>query len=52
MTQDLQGHATPPNMPVTQFHRMCIRCGQRLARVRYSIKAQADICQPHCPTDD
>lgn len=48
MTQDLSGHAAPPNLP-TEFFLMCTRCGRRSSRVRYSMRAQTNICQPNCP---
>jgi hypothetical protein len=48
MTQDLRGHATPPNLP-TKFHLMCTRCGRRTDKVKFSLRAKANICQPNCP---
>lgn len=51
MTQDLRGHATPPNMPVTKFHLMCTRCGIRKSTVKFSLRAKANICQPSCKTN-
>lgn len=51
MTQDLRGHAAPPNLP-SEFHLMCTRCGQRRRIVRYSMRLGANICQPKCPTED
>jgi hypothetical protein len=48
MTQDLRGHTKPPNLP-TEFHRMCTRCGRRTAKVKFSLRVGANICQPNCP---
>lgn len=48
MTQDLRGAATPPNLPKL-FGLICTRCGQRNSKVKYSARAEANICQPSCP---
>jgi hypothetical protein len=49
MTQDLRGAAAPTNMPTTEFHLICTRCGQRTSKVRFSIRTGSNICQPKCP---
>lgn len=51
MTQNLRGSLVPPNLPSVEFHLMCTRCGVRDRKVKFSLRAQANICQPSCKTN-